>query len=340
MQATAAAAATASPSTTTADADDLVFDVLFTGTGQSSSVPLLKHVLHKTGTTCKVCEDAMVPGSKNKRNNVSAAIIKRKRSTPVGETPRISALIDAGKTFREVALHRFPRYGLKEINALLLTHGHADAILGMDDLRDMQMYEQIDPGVRYTSGPINVVLHDETMTAVKERFSYLTNPPVYLDKANGVLERPVSYLTFNVIDPNAMVPLALTEGVPIQSFPVHHGGDYVCLGFSIGKPGEFVYISDVKDIPPTTMAYLKSLPVIKTLVLDCIKFQSGNYAHAAFEEVKAWVDALQPQKVWLVGMGCGIGDHDEANRKIQQELGYPQIELAWDGLYLEGFRLS
>jgi hypothetical protein len=44
--------------------DEWVFDVLFTGTGQSSSVPLLKHAVRGT---CKVCDDALLrPGSKNK----------------------------------------------------------------------------------------------------------------------------------------------------------------------------------------------------------------------------------------------------------------------------------
>lgn len=50
-------------------------------------------------------------------------------------------LIDCGKTFREVILNLFPKHGLREVGALLLTHGHADAILGMDDLRDLQIYE-------------------------------------------------------------------------------------------------------------------------------------------------------------------------------------------------------
>jgi phosphoribosyl 1,2-cyclic phosphodiesterase len=76
----------------------------------------------------------------NRRNNVSCAIIKRRKSTPPGQTPRC-VLIDCGKTFREVILNLFPKHGLREVGALLLTHGHADAILGMDDLRDLQIYE-------------------------------------------------------------------------------------------------------------------------------------------------------------------------------------------------------
>lgn len=133
-------------------------------------------------------------------------------STPLGATPRC-VLIDCGKTFREVVLNLFPKHGLKEIGALLLTHGHADAILGMDDLRDVQQYEQVDPGVRFPAGPTHVYLHEATMQAVKLRFDYLCNKPVYLDEAKGILERPISYLKFDVIDVDASID---PDGVPIK----------------------------------------------------------------------------------------------------------------------------
>lgn len=90
-------------------------------------------IAHKS-KTLKFQNYTHVPPSKQKshrRNNVSCAIIKRRASTPPGQTPRC-VLIDCGKTFREVILNLFPKHGLREVGALLLTHGHADAILGMD----------------------------------------------------------------------------------------------------------------------------------------------------------------------------------------------------------------
>lgn len=49
--------------------------------------------------------------------------------------------------------------------------------------------------------------------AVKLRFDYLTNKPVYLDEAKGILERPISYLKFNVVDVNASLG---PDDIPIQ----------------------------------------------------------------------------------------------------------------------------
>lgn len=104
--------------------------------------------------------------------------------------------------------------------------------------------QQVDPGVRFPSGPLHVFLHKETMDvrdrydrlsslfeasapqtypsvpsthdtkqAVKLRFDYLTNKPKYLDEAKNILERPVSYLKFNVVDVNASLA---PDDIPIQ----------------------------------------------------------------------------------------------------------------------------
>lgn len=57
-------------------------------------------------------------------------------------------------------------------------------------------------------------------------------------------------------------------GMEILPLPVHHGGTYVCLGFSFGN-GSFVYLSDVSEVQPHILETLKSFD-IELLVLDCL----------------------------------------------------------------------
>ena len=82
--------------------------------------------------SCRSAVDPDVPeGWKNKRGNTSG-LVRRK-----GADGRwLNILVDCGKTFLEAARTQFPRWGVQTIDAVLLTHGHADAYFGLDDLRE------------------------------------------------------------------------------------------------------------------------------------------------------------------------------------------------------------
>lgn len=245
------------------------FDILFLGTGASTGVPEIGHVLRKT---CQLCMDAnnhIV--SKNRRNNVSVAVLFKSNDLTVIEgkeemtqTQRC-VIVDAGKTMRDAVLRHLCTNNIDQVDGLILTHGHADAIFGMDDIRDLQKFQRVDLpsgeiGCRVVSGALPIYLHKETMDVVKESFSYLVGEPEYYDTlfdGHKVLKRRVALLGFNVIDYNENLNI---HGMTIRTFPVFHGGTYISLGFAIGHPSsELVYISDVKIIPDETWTYLISL---------------------------------------------------------------------------------
>ena len=244
----------------------------------------------------------------------------------------------------QACLHSFPKHGIKEVQAIVLTHGHADAILGLDDVRDLQKSEKVvDPGTQSTgfrikSGPMQIYCHKETMDVVDKSFRYLTGPPAFLDDEKMILSRRVAFLKFNVIDPNELINIS---GMHIRCFPVWHGGTYVSLGFSIGKAGDFVYISDVKIIPDPTWDYLKSLPRIKTLVIDGLD-REGIFPHMGLEEALEAIRVLNPERAFLTGMSCGMGDHEAVNAELRSrppEAG-PPTQLAFDGMMLDGFSIQ
>jgi phosphoribosyl 1,2-cyclic phosphodiesterase len=309
-----------------------MFRVLFLGTGVSTAIPNLSHVLFKR--SCPVCSDAQLPGSRNRRNNVSIAVIF---ADSTGSEKCI--IVDVGKTMRDSMMNLLPQHGISEIDALIITHGHADAMLGLDDARDLQQFERIEvpdadynyqlvSGFKYTCGPLPVYLTAETMKTVNDAFGYLTRAPEFLDEAAQILRRRIAYLSFHTIEPDCSFSI---HDFLIKAFPVWHGGEYVSLGFSFGLEGEFVYISDVKIVPPTTLAYLKAIPKIKNLVIDTLD-RDGIWSHMGLEESMQLITVLQPEKAFLTGMSCELGLHDDVQKELSSRCA--NVFLAYDGLVL------
>ncbi|XP_077216923.1 metallo-hydrolase/oxidoreductase superfamily protein isoform X2 [Tasmannia lanceolata] len=104
-------------------------EIIFVGTGTSEGIPRVSCLTNPI-KTCAVCSQAIKPGNKNQRLNTSILICY---SNSFG---RCNILVDAGKFFYHSALRWFPLFGVRTIDAVIITHSHADAIGGLDDLRD------------------------------------------------------------------------------------------------------------------------------------------------------------------------------------------------------------
>jgi len=144
--------------------------VIFTGTGTSGQVPaagcLLRHPT-STATPCIACFDAIQPGSKNRRGCTSAAIVGGGGDGDDVEESLI--LIDCGPTFYSSALSHFAAQKLRKIDAVLLTHAHADAILGLDNLRSWTMGGVIQDHV-------DIYCTLDCFNTIKGMFPYLADP--------------------------------------------------------------------------------------------------------------------------------------------------------------------
>ena len=95
----------------------------------------------------------------------------RSRNPPTADShaPAVCAQVDAGKTMREQCMRLLPRHGIRNLDALLITHAHADAIHGLDDIRDFQQQ-----GTRHLAlPPLPVYVTNTTFSDIRQRFGYL-----------------------------------------------------------------------------------------------------------------------------------------------------------------------
>jgi phosphoribosyl 1,2-cyclic phosphate phosphodiesterase len=117
--------------------------VTFLGTGTSHGVPMI-------GCTCNTCR------SDDPRD-------KRLRPSIFLDTWDARILVDAGPDLRAQAL----THAVAHVDAILFTHGHADHILGMDDVR---RFNTIQKAAMACYGD------DQTLDDIRRAFSYVFDP--------------------------------------------------------------------------------------------------------------------------------------------------------------------
>ncbi|TIB36020.1 hypothetical protein E3P86_02584 [Wallemia ichthyophaga] len=193
----------------------------------SSAVPILSCVTDPE-QRCKTC---LSSAEEDTRGNTSAVV-----QAKGGDGNIKTILIDCGKTFYRDSLRQFPKRGLRKIDGLLLTHGHADAMYGLDDLRAWTM--------RSIQDCIDVYTNLDTFNTVKNVFPYMVDS----SKASGGGDVPA--FRWHIITPGEQFDVA---GVPVISAEVEHGlaspksvsGDsspFICLSFIF--PVGLIYMAD------------------------------------------------------------------------------------------------
>lgn len=257
------------------------------GSGTSHGIPVV-------GCSCAVCRSE---DPRDKRMRASLYI-----EGTGGET----AVIDTGPEFRLQAL----RAGISRLDAVFLTHAHADHIHGLDDVRPLSL-----------KTPLPVYGDKPSIAEVRERFSY-----VFKNTQRGG-GKP------RIILAEVSAPLAV-GGLNFTPIPVKHGALDI-LGWRIDEAGKTAaYLTDTSAIPPA------SLPLIgspQLLIIGGLRSRPHE-THFNFEQALHTALGLRARQVFLTHI-C----HDYTQRQIEEycrnfilerELKGISMGPAWDGLKL------
>jgi phosphoribosyl 1,2-cyclic phosphate phosphodiesterase len=248
----------------------------FLGTGTSQGIPVI-------ACDCAVCR------SKDPRDD-------RTRSSVLVETEGVRILIDAGPDMRWQLL----REGVKELDAVLLTHEHMDHIAGMDDLRAFSFQHE-------PPRPVALYASDSTLDAVKRVFAYAFSGANY----PGVPQfdpHPVGHAPFQV-NSVSVIPIEVMH----LRMPV--------LGFRIGG---LAYITDAKTIASSEREKIRGCDV---LVINALRKES-HISHLNLEEALQLIADLRPRRAYLTHISHWMGRHADVELPAN-------VHLAFDGLHLD-----
>jgi len=205
--------------------------------------------------------------------------------------PKGNFLVDCAPELRLQLL----RENIKMVHAVLVTHTHADHVMGMDDLR---------PFCLLTRRAMPVYATPASQMDIKRIFKY-----AFEDSPTGEVPR------FDFIDPPEVIHSC---GLDIHVFTVMHG-ELPVLALRVN---DFAYVTDVSEIPPPARAQLNGL---KTLVLDAVRFKPHpNHFH--FEKAIEVAKDIGAEMTYFTHLS-----HDYEHAKTETLLP-PNIRLAYDRL--------
>lgn len=254
------------------------------GSGTSDGVP-------RAACSCPVCKST---DPKDKRTRASILV----------QTSFLDILIDAGPEFRLQALEA----DIQKIDAVLISHPHADHIHGLDDLRP------------FTHSKILPIYGNTwSIEEIRERFSYVFRPT----------QEGTSKPAFSLHEVSANEAFEVSD-LTILPIEVIHGSLSI-LGFRIGK---FAYITDASKIDFNNMQALQG---ISHLIINGLR-EKSHPTHFTFAEALLEAEKTGAKNVFLTHI-CHSHSHAEIETILTERVSSLQPKIsahaAYDGLSFE-----
>lgn len=260
-----------------------VLEVTILGSGSSGGVP-------RANGDWGDCDPAE---PKNRRSRCSL-LVRRKGEGADHET---TAIVDAAPDLRLQCVDA----GVRRLDAVLLTHDHADQVHGIDDIRAFFLMQR---------APIPVHMDPATKAGVDNRFGY-----IFQDEGGYP-----AIATSRAIPPHgqAWQVDGPSGAIPVVTFDQDHG-----LLRSVGyRFGDVAYSSDVVGLDEAAFAALEGVDV---WIVDALR-RRPHPTHAHLDLALSWIERVKPRRAILTNMHI---DLDYQTLRAELPAG---VEPAYDGL--------
>jgi len=211
-----------------------------------------------------------------------------------------NVVIDTTPDFRQQAM----RASIDRLDAILLTHGHADHVLGFDDIRPYNIRQRV---------ALPVYGNEETFRIVRRIFEYVFDDKPTLSTVPSVALTLIEGRSFQLL------------GIPFIPIPLLHG-DMNVLGFRFGRAA---YLTDFSAMSDSSMGLLDGLD---ELILDALR-DVPHPMHQTVDSALALIVKLKPRRAWFTHIAHDL-PHAETNERLAK-MGFPHVQLAYDGLQFE-----
>lgn len=199
------------------------------------------------------------PSEPRNRRRRCSALVER-----ISAGGRTVLVIDCGPDFREQMLGAMVRH----IDAIVLTHPHADHIHGIDDVRSY---------VLDSRRRVPILADRDTAERVEQAFGYCFATP------RGSNYPPIARHV-EIEAGEAFTVTGLGGPIRVMPFRQTHGSIH-SLGLRIGP---FAYCSDVSDFPDEAVAAIDGAA---HLVIDALQYRP-HPSHLSLDQALAWIERL------------------------------------------------